>query len=191
MRFALEILLAVIVAVVAGLGSTYLAVGEGWLFRTYRAGEWTAWPEGGSTAPDPYARALIARTAQVPLGAGEGIAFFATRDSNGQPIRGGCEYLLSGETPPARLWTLGVVDAKGDPPAHRSGRTFFTSREVLRRPDGHIEVALSPQARPGNWLPLPDSGALTLILRLYDSPAAIPATAGQIEMPRVLPRGCR
>jgi hypothetical protein len=191
LRFVLELFLAVVVAVVTGLGSAWLTVGEGWLFRTYRTGEWTAWPEGGSITPDPYARALLARTAQLPLGGGEGIAFFATRDSEGRPIRGGCEYLLVGETPPARLWTLGVVDANGEPPAHRSGRTFFTSRDALRRPDGQIEVALSPQARPGNWMPLPEQGALTLVLRLYDSPAANPATAGEIGLPKIQSRSCR
>ena len=152
---------------------------------------WAAWPEGGSATPDPYSRAILARTAQIPLGGGEGIAFFASRDVDGAPIRGGCDYALVGETPLARLWTLSVVDAAGAVPMHRSGRTHFHSRELLRRPDGTVEITLSPQARPGNWMPIPDSGALTLIVRLYDSGAANPRTAGPIALPRIEWKGCR
>lgn len=188
--FVIRLTLAVIVAVVIGLGSAWLTVGEGWAFRSFRAGDWSAWPEGGSRAPDPYSRAILARTAQVPLGGGEGIAFFASRDSDGAPIRGGCEYTLVGETPAARLWTLSVVDAQGEVPAHRSGRTAFHSREVLRRSDGTIEITLSPQARPGNWMPIPDSGALTVVMRFYDAGVANPRTAGPVALPRIVWKAC-
>ncbi|TPQ49773.1 DUF1214 domain-containing protein [Prosthecomicrobium hirschii] len=189
--FVLRLIVAVVVAVVVGLGSAWLTVGEGWAFRSYKAGDWTAWPEGGSATPDPYSRAILARTAQIPLGGGEGIAFFASRDSDRAPLRGGCEYVLTGDTPLARLWTLSVVDAKGEVPRHRSGRTHFHSREVLRKPDGSLEITLSPLARPGNWMPIPDSGALTVVLRLYDSGAANPRTAGALLMPRIEWKGCR
>lgn len=191
MRFLAQLLLAVVVAVAFGLGTAWLAVGEGFLFRTHRVGDWTAWPEGGSNNPDPYARALLSRTAQLPLGSGEGIAFYAARDGEGAPIRGGCEYVLTGETPAARLWTLSVVDGRGDVPATSSGRSYFHSREVLRKPDGRMEIVLAPQARPGNWMPLPESGALTLILRLYETGASNPQTAGDTELPRIMWKGCR
>jgi hypothetical protein len=76
-------------------------------------------------------------------------------------------------------------------PDHPSGRISFNSREVLRRPDGQFEIALSPQARPGNWMPLPSAGALTVVFRLYDTPAANPATAGTVALPRIDWRACR
>lgn len=191
MRFLALLLIAVVVGVVSGLGSAWLAVGEGFLFRTYRAGDWTAWPEGGASNPDPYARALLARTAQLPLGSSEGIAFYVSRDAEGSPLRGGCDYVMTGETPAARLWTLSVVDARGDLPAHPSGRTFLHSREVLRRGDGRMEIALAPQARPGNWMPIPESGSLTVIMRFYESGASNPKTAGDIVLPRIEWRSCR
>lgn len=190
MSFILNLVLATLVAVATGLGSAWLTVGEGWLFRTVQVGEWTAWPEGGSNRPDPYSRALLARTGQLPLGGSEGIAFFSSRDSGGNPIRGGCEYDLSGETPQARLWTLTVLDSAGNIPTNASGRAQFNSRQLLRRPDGQFNLTLSPNARPGNWLPMPAGGALTIVLRLYDTPVSNPSTAGTIVLPRIIGRGC-
>lgn len=191
MKRLLSILIAVVVAVVTGIGSAWLAVGEGFLFRTMQVGEWTAWPEGGSNNPDPYARALVARTAQLPLGSSEGLAFFAARDRDGEPISGTCDYALIGETPEARLWTLSVIDAEGAVVRHRSGRMFLTSREILRRPAGTFELTLSAQARPGNWMPLPETGALTVVFRVYDTIASTPAGRADLVMPSIARRACR
>ena len=53
-----------------------------------RSGAWTAWPHAGSPDADPYSIAMLARTGEVPLGAGEGIAFTAEIDSDGAPLSG-------------------------------------------------------------------------------------------------------
>lgn len=191
MQLVLNLLVAVVIATVTGLGSAWLVIGEEWLFPTYRVGEWAAWPEGGSSTADPYSRALLARTGQLPLGSGEGIAFFAARDSEGRRIRGECDYLLYGEAPQARLWTLGLLDSAGNVPPSPTGRIFFHSREILRKPDGRFEITLSPNARPGNWLPIPEKGSLTIVMRLYDTPVANVTTGGTPAMPTIERRICR
>lgn len=144
---------------------------------------WTAWPRVGGRA-DPYARAINARRGDVPLAVGEGVALTASRDGSGRPLDAACAYRIAGETPPARLWTL-TVYAGEEPvrtPLERSG---FTSSEVLRDASGGFAIVLDRAARPGNWLPLPESGPVGLVLRLYDTPFG--AGSGAID-PGTVPR---
>ncbi len=62
---------------------------------------------------DPYAHAIIARTAELPLGSAEGLSFIAHTDSEDAPLRPECDYTISGTVPPTRYWTLTIVIAKG------------------------------------------------------------------------------
>ena len=145
----------------------------------------------GSPAADPYTRAILARSADVPLALGEGIAFHATADEAGRPLDGACDYVVSGETPVARAWTLTLYDLEGAPLAAPAGRTGLTSAEVLRDEAGGTTIALSPAPQPGNWLQLTGDGAFQAVLRLYDSPVA--GALGWLEegaMPRVVRTAC-
>ncbi|WP_407047996.1 DUF1214 domain-containing protein [Methyloraptor flagellatus] len=192
MRLVLFLLFAIAVAVGTGLGSAWVLVGEERPFGAVKVGEWAAWPLAGSAADaDPYARAWAARTGEIPLGAGEGMAFTATRDSVGRPLVGTCDYELSGETAAARLWTLTVLDKTGDLAPNPAGRTGFHSRELLRAPDGRFEIKLSPFARAGNWMPTPAAGPLQVVLRLYDTPLALSSGTGGLVMPRIVRGTCR
>lgn len=174
-----------------GLGSAYVVLEGEYPFGERRAQAWVAWPSVGSPSADPYARAILARSADVPLALGEGIAFHATRDELGRPLDGACAYVLSGETPVARAWTLTLYDLEGrllETPQRRPG---LTSAEVLRDEAGSATVALSPRPRPGNWLQLPGAGPFQAVLRLYDSPVS--GALGWLDegaMPRVVRTGC-
>lgn len=190
MRFLIHLAIAIAIAVVVGLGSAALVLDRDRLFGAVTRGQWTAWPGSGSPDADPYSEAMLARTGEVPLGAGEGLAFTAEEDSGGQRLSGHCRYRVSGQTPPARLWTLTAHDGDGHLMATPAGRTAFHSREVLRREDGSFEIAVSPTAEPGNWLPVATDGRIRLILRLYDTPLAGGAAIGDIAMPAIERMGC-
>ena len=60
-----------------GLGTTLLALQEGTPFGAFSVGAWSAFPRTGTSEIDPYARALIARSGELPMGAGDGVAHFA------------------------------------------------------------------------------------------------------------------
>jgi len=99
-------------------GNTRIVAGDGdneryRLFGAVSVGPWTAWPLEGSTDADPYSLAMLARTGEVPLGAGEGLSFTAQEDGAGELLSGKCTYEIKGETPAARLWTLTAYDATG------------------------------------------------------------------------------
>src|SRR5215213_3159755 len=81
---ALLILYALTLALGLGLGSAYWAVGGGYPFGSIRVGPWTVWSRTGSREADPYARAVMARTGDTPLGVGEGLLLTASADNSGQ-----------------------------------------------------------------------------------------------------------
>jgi hypothetical protein len=167
-----------------GVGSAYYAVSGEYPVGGVRVGPWTTWPQAGSPAADPYARAIATRNAEIPLAVGEGLALTARADSEGRTLDTGCAYRVGGVTPQARLWTLTLYDGSGALVATDLERSGFTSAEVLRAADGGFSIALSRELQPGNWLKLPPGGPFTLALRLYDTPAAL--GTGAVEA-RALP----
>lgn len=170
MRLLIDLAIAIAVAAFVGFGSAVLVLDRDSLFGAVSRGPWTAWPASGSPDADPYSKAILARSGEVPLGAGEGIAFVADHDSSGRRLSGRCSYEVRGQTPPARLWTLTAYDGDGQLIRNPVGRTEFASREILRREDGSFAITLSPEVVPGNWLPTDPEADLRLVLRLYDTP---------------------
>lgn len=185
MRLLIDIAIAIVLATTIGFSTAWFAVERGHLFGAVTIGAWTAWPDTGSPNADPYSVALLARTGQVPLGAGEGLAFTALADSQGDPLSGNCIYSVNGQTPSARLWTLTVYDSEGRLMVNAAGRYGFHSREILRRPDGSFAIEVSTHVKPGNWLPITQVESFRLILRLYDTPLTTMTDFSGIDMPHI------
>jgi hypothetical protein len=184
-------IVAFLIATVVGLGSTYLALSRGAAFGALRIGAWTAWPKTGTADADPYARANIARSGQLPIGLGDGVSFSAQADDNGRFFDGRCDVVLSGATPTARFWTLTLYNAGGQLVANSVNRYGFTSQEILRLADGTFEIVVAPRANPGNWLPTGGIERYLLVLRLYDTAVGVATRAGrEVPMPVIQTRGC-
>ena len=191
MRLLLGSFLTLLVAAALGLGATWFALTRNTAFGAVRIGAWTAWPRSGSTDIDPYARAGIARTGELPVGLGDGVAFLARGDDGGRPFDGRCEVVLRGTTPPARFWTLTLYDPEGRLVANSANRYGFTSQEIVRAADGSFEIVAAPRARAGNWLPTGGAERYLLVLRLYDTPVGVATrTAKDAPMPSVTQAGC-
>ncbi|AXS39950.1 DUF1214 domain-containing protein [Breoghania sp. L-A4] len=186
-----KLFITVTIALVAGIGSAYLAVDRGRLFNAVQLGQWTAYPSAGTPDADPYSAATLARTGQVPLGAGEGLAFFAEHDSEGNALTGACDYRIAGDTPPARLWTLTATDTAGRLIENSAGRQSLDSKALLRNTDGSFSVSVSRYARPGNWLPLGEARRVVFVLRLYDTPLTTGTGLADLEMPEINRGDCR
>jgi hypothetical protein len=191
MRLLLGSLLAFLVAAAIGLGTTWLVLNEGVAYGGVTVGAWTAWPKNGTPGVDPYARAMLARTGELPVGSGDGVTFYARADDSGRLFDGRCDTILSGTTPQARFWTLTLYDGEGRLVANSVRRYGFTSQEVIRGADGTFEIAIGPRARPGNWLPTGGVERYVLALRLYDTPVGLASHTGpDVPMPAVQQRGC-
>ncbi len=191
MRLVLGSLFALVVAAVIGLGATWLALSKGVAFGAVRIGAWTAWPKNGTREIDPYARASIARTGELPIGSGDGVAFVARVDDHGHVLDGRCDVAVSGTTPPARFWTLTLYDPDGRLVANSVNRYGFTSQEIVRRTDGSFDIVIAPRARAGNWLPTGGVERYVLVLRLYDTPVGVATRSGrEATMPAITPGAC-
>lgn len=191
MRLLIGFLFALAVAAVFGLGLTQFALTRGTAFGAITIGAWTAWPKTGTTDIDPYARAAIARSGELPIGSGDGVAFFASSDDVGHALDGRCTVIVAGTTPAARFWTLTLYDLDGRLVPNAADRYGFTSQEIARRADGSFEIVLAPRARPGNWLPTGGIDRYVLVLRLYDTPVGVATrTAKDAPMPAVTQGNC-
>jgi hypothetical protein len=180
-----------ILAAAIGLGATWLTLTRGVAFGALTIGAWTAWPKSGSVDIDPYARATIARTGELPVGTGDGVAFSATTDDRKKPLDGRCDVVVSGVTPAARFWTLTLYDQKGQLVANTLQRYGFTSQEIIRGADGAFEVRIASRSRAGNWLPTGGIERYALMLRLYDTPVGVATrTQRDAPMPSIATVGC-
>lgn len=191
MRLLFVTLLALLLAAVVGIGTTWMTTTRGTEVGTLTIGAWTARPRIGSADIDPYSRATIVRNGELPIGAGDGVAFKAARDDRNKPLDGRCDVVVSGVTPPARFWTLTLYDAKGRLVANSLQRYGFTSQEIVRGSDGGFEIRVTSRSRAGNWLPTGGIERYTLMLRLYDTPVGV-ATRSKRDapMPAVATVGC-
>lgn len=191
MRLFFGSFFTLVLAAVIGLGATWLALTRGVAFGSLTVGAWTAWPKSGSVDIDPYARAAIARNGVLPIGAGDGVAFYAHTDDAGNAFDGRCTFLLSGMTPAARFWTVTLYDAQGRLVANTIDRHGFTSAEIVRDADGRFAISVGPRARPGNWLPSGGVEQFVLLWRLYDTPIGVASlTTKEGPMPAIVRKGC-
>jgi hypothetical protein len=180
-----------ILAAAVGLGATWLTLTHGVAFGALNIGAWTAWPKNGSVDIDPYARATIARTGELPIGVGDGVAFYARSDDAGNTLDGRCTFVVAGLTPAARYWTLTLYDTQGRLVANTIDRHGFTSAEILREAGGRFAITIGPRARPGNWLPSGGVEQFVLAWRLYDTPIGVASlSTKEGPMPAITRRSC-
>lgn len=175
-----------------GLWSAHATLGERPPFQKVEIGPWQVWPRIGSTDIDPYARAILARGAHLPLGAGEGLSLLAERDSEGRSLSARCSFVVEGRMPPSRGWTVTLVRPDGEPFPSQELRSAVSDGEILYAEDGLFRIVLSRQVQPGNWLPLGTEPRFHVLIRLYDTPVS--GTASELsaeDLPRITAQDCQ
>ena len=61
-------------------------------FGAVTIGPWRVFAKAGSLEADPYTRAALARSGEIPLALGEGLKLVARVDSAGRPLDRRCRY---------------------------------------------------------------------------------------------------
>ena len=160
-------------------------------FGAIKLGAWEAFPALQTADADPYAKSHRARAGKLLYGSAEGLMFTARVDDEGQRLAASCNYRISGQTPPARLWTLFTADNSGNPALVRNGLpASLNSWTVLRQADSSFSIDISARAKPGNWLALPAAGTFQLVLTLFDTPTAGSSGVIDLAMPKLHKTGC-
>jgi hypothetical protein len=153
MPFLTRFLLFASIALILGLGTTWRAVSGGFFATTVRHGPWTFWLREGTAEADPYTIAHSAREGSLPITSASAMSFTATRDSAGSRLTGDCTYEVKGYAIPALWWNIAAFRKNGETMPNKTGRSSFSSANILAAPDGTFTVRLSPDVQPGNWLP--------------------------------------
>ena len=195
MEVILQIFLVLAIGFGLGGASAWYSIQRSHGIGAINIAQWTAWPFSGGKEADPYTVARVISDSTIPLGAAEGLAFEATQDSEGNQLLLECNYILEGNTPKAKLWTLA--------PYRQSGGTIFSvsdtdlrsyhtnSKRIIRFGDGTFRIALGPQVSSGNWVTTNGKGQFRLVLRLYDTPITSSAGLFNPAMPSIVKSGCK
>ena len=191
MRLILQLLMICVIAAGVGLGLTALAVRHPPALDIIQDGAWVAIAKEGAPEVDAYALAALAHRGEVPHSIADGLTFRARTDDDGNVLSGSCTYIISGSIPAVRLWSLGIYDPDGKLFTNAAERFGYTNVDAVRDADGAVQIAVSPEARPGDWLPLSGKSDFVLVLRLYDTmAAAIAGGRAAPELPAIRRTGC-
>ncbi|MGO9487293.1 MAG: DUF1214 domain-containing protein [Rhodomicrobium sp.] len=166
MPFLSRFIIFAAIALVAGLGSAWRAVDHGFSAAANRYGPWAFWFREGTADADPYTLAHVARQGALPLTAASNMVFTATRDSAGSRLSGDCTYEIRGIAVPSLWWNIAAFTADGEIMPNKTGRSGFSSANILAAPDGRFTVRLSPDVQPGNWIPAARGTRVTLQLSI-------------------------
>jgi hypothetical protein len=102
-------ILAWLVAIVAGVGlgliSAWAALQFGASSVSERYGQWQYNRAAGSTAADPYSRAIVAKVGLLALSAREARYYNLYEDDQGRPLSESCIYELNGNPLDVRWWS--------------------------------------------------------------------------------------
>lgn len=159
------------IAILGGLGSSWFMIEKGSRLTTRSSGPWTTWTAAGRADADPYTRAHFLRRGMLPVSATLSLSYQASTDSDGQALYSSCDYSIEGSEPLAAFWSLSVFDEKGGAIPNPADRFSFNSATIMRPANGMLDVRLSRNARPGNWLPTGGAGRITLMMTI-DEPEA-------------------
>ena len=186
-----KVLLVCVFGLGLGLMASAYSLSRSSPFDRVRLGPWEVEAHAGSIEADPYTRARLERSGEIPLAIGEGLQLIARIDDDGRPLDARCVYEVGRRVPAARYWTLSLIDQDGFPVDNLAQRYGFRSSEILRAANGEFAIRVAAAVQQGNWLPIGAPGRFALALRLYDSPLG--ATASAIEksaVPRVTRVDC-
>jgi hypothetical protein len=192
LRTILLTLLTLVIAVIGGGASVWYALDNVEGLGALEIGAWTAYPDYGTPAADPYSEARIARDAELTLGSAEGLTFVAVADSAGRALRRDCAYRIAGPVPVTRFWTLYAAASSLRPlQTGTQGGAALHSYQLLRDPQDSFSITVSRNPAPGNWLPLAGTGPFRLVLTLYDTAIASSAAIADIDLPSITRIGCQ
>lgn len=171
-----------------GLGSASYLIDDGFSLILSRGGSWQAWVNAGSSSADPYTRAHIARTGQLPITSASARTFFAEYDEKGRALVSDCDYEIIARPFNAVWWTIAAFDEDGNLIPNKADRHAFSSQSLTILPDGTQRIVLAPQARPGHWLPSGEDRYITLVLRIIRPLAVEDDSEEQSDQEESLPQ---
>lgn len=190
MYFLLRLLASIVLALVLGLGSAYVAVRNAAPEdSSVKNGPWTANLAAGGTNADDYTRTAVALAGLLALNKEETIYYGATEDSAGEPFDPACAYRVDGRDPDARWWSITAYGTDHFLIDHPSKRYSVSKSDVVRAPDGSFVVRVSTTQEAQNWIASSKDG-FQLTLRLYNPGATVRDDPAGVTLPSITKEAC-
>ncbi|WP_428312045.1 DUF1214 domain-containing protein [Hydrocarboniphaga sp.] len=178
---------AVLLGIVAGLGSAAWSVGAGQSSSLLRLGPWQTDTLTGSVAAGAHTRAAIALHGLLALNSSEAVYYTAFNDSSGEPLRQDCRYRIDGAALPAPWWSL-TLYAQDEFLARNTDQAHAVNRAgIVRDEHDHWQITVAAErGDAANWLSTRAAGRFSISLRLYR-----PQSRPQAEqLPTITRLGC-
>jgi hypothetical protein len=149
------------------------------------AGTWRLWDLASGKASNPYARAHFLMEGRVPPAQSLFQVYTSSIDDDGNTLLSGCVYRISAKDLESRWWSLSVGPSNS---LEKDSSAAVTSDEVVRDPDGSLNVAMARYPVTGNWIRPAVEGALTLQLVVSNTDGL--QAAGELKLPSVKRVSC-
>lgn len=183
MTFFLRFVTFILVAVLIGLGLTSISLSTGSGIAAQRHGGWKSWKNAGHINADPYTRAYIAKTGQLPLPPQIAQTYFSLYDNAHRRLHTSCTYIVESPAVRAKWWTLAAYNYNGQIFKNKYKRYSFNTGSAMLKLDGGFRVHLSETTQPENWLPMSDQGPFVLVYRLYRKELTDEQASAQNDVP--------
>lgn len=190
--FLVKLLGVVVFSLAAGIGSAWLTVQQGMRLGNVKNGPWSTNENIGAESAGAYLRAGVAVGGLLALSKAETVYYTAFEDSDGQPLRANCAYLVEGRDPEARWWSITAYGADHYLIPNEAKRYAVAKTNVERDGAGLFSIRAGGEAREKNWLSL-GKGAepISLTLRLYNPEPFVVEHLRDVELPRIRRESCR
>ena len=183
MTFFLRFVVFVLIAIMLGLGLTSLSLSTGSALATKSERGWKSWKNAGHVDADPYTRAYIAKTGQLPFPPQIAQTYYALYDNAHRRLHTSCTYLIEGPPVEAKWWTLAVYDYNGKIFENPVQRYSFNAESAMVRFEGGFHIYVSQTPQPENWLPVGSQGPFILVYRLYRKTFTDEQVAKKLDVP--------
>ena len=149
------------------------------------AGTWRMWDLAAGTASNPYGRAHFLIEGRVPPAQSLFQVYTNSLDDDGSTLLSGCVYKISAKDLESRWWSLSIGPLNNQ---DKDSSAAVTSDEVVRDPDGSLNVAMARYPVSGNWIRPAVEGSLTLQLVVSNTDGL--QAPGELKLPSVQRVSC-
>jgi len=180
-----------LIGIAVGLISARYVAGGGFDLVTLSQGPWKTWTSAGLNTMDPYTKAHFLAAGRLVDNRREVVEYEARSDGAGSPLDTACSYSIAGRLDWARWWSISVSQ-NGVIAANTKARlASLHSGETIYEADGTAIIYLSSQPHTGNWLAMPSSGDVNLVLRFYDPAPVSRAHPNTMTLPQITRETCQ
>ena len=180
-----------ILGAVIGLGSAWYLLEQGISLDAIHKGPWILRTDAGQPVADPYTSAFIARSGHIPMRMEGALYLRADTAGDGAPLSGTCDYTVEGTALSGAWWSVALHLPDGELYENPARRHSFTHLNLVFDDSGTYRISVTPQARPGNWLPSPPDQNFVLMLRVHGPDPDYVKTPDSVPAPVIRTETCR